>query len=214
MSLPVYSPFLILLIAIPVFIIGLILLFMGLNKGKTKLWLPGLIIMLLAITFGILGFISEESENEKIHEESSQQQEKNVKHNTYVFSDSATYSERPVDSTYAEPLSGIVEDAASKKVYIKVFPSRELKGCGLSTENVENGRKTKDFKQAIGIVMFVNRAFSGNLLMRAYDYEKQLLGKSTAKIKKQAGDKATVNFGFDNNTDFSKIDYCTLGFDE
>jgi hypothetical protein len=136
------------------------------------------------------------------------------KHNSYVFSDSTTYSERPVDSTFAEPISGMVQDMDMNKVYIKVFPSRELKACGLALEDVEKGKHKKDVKQAIAAIISVGKAFSGSLTLHAYDYEKNLLGSSTVILKGAMGDRATLNFPFTEKTDFSLIDYCTLDFEE
>lgn len=167
------------------------------------------------ILTGIIFFNScSSSESKKTDADSTKTSDTTVKHNAYVFSDSTTYSQRPVDTTFAEPLSGMVEDANSKKIYIKVFPSRDLKACGLSLENVEKGRRTKEIKQAIAAIFSIDREFSGNLMIKAYDYEKKLLGSSTAKVKGLMGDRKTVNFTFDTSTNFSLIDYCTLGFEE
>lgn len=164
---------------------------------------------------GIIFFNScSSTESKKIDADSTKTSDTTVKHNAYVFSDSTTYSQRPVDTTFAEPISGMVEDANSKKIYVKIFPSRDLKACGLALEEVENGHPTKEIKQAIAAIFSINREFSGNLMIKAYNYEKKLLGSSTAKVKGLMGDRKTVNFPFTSSTDFSLIDYCTLGFEE
>lgn len=164
---------------------------------------------------GIIFFIScGSSESKKSDADSTGVSDNRMKHNAYVSADSSTYSQRPVDTTFAEPISGMVEDANAKKIYIKVFPSRDLKACGLALEEIESGRRSKEIKQAIGTIFSISKEFSGNLMIKAFDYEKKLLGKSTAKLKGIMGDRKTISFSFSTTIDFSQIDYCTLGFEE
>ncbi|MFH0866997.1 MAG: hypothetical protein V1904_12445 [Bacteroidota bacterium] len=214
METSAFLSFLLIIISILSGITGIILFITGMFKGKTKMWISGLVFFAAGIIIGIMNFnksLSVITDNTVVNADSTIAKKK---HNNYVFSDSTTYSERPVDSTYAEPISGMVEDEDFKKVYIKIFPSRDIKSCGLSLEDVENGHHSKEVSKAIAVVLNVDKAFSGNLMIHAYDYEKKLLGKSTAKVKGLMGDRKTVNFPFTKSIDFSLIDYCTLGFEE
>jgi len=162
----------------------------------------------------ILVFSCNTPDNKKTDETDTDTTEIIKKRNAYVSTDSSTYSERPVDSTYAEPLSGIVKDLDSKDVYIKIFPNRELKACGIYLEKIESGKKGKDVIQAIATILSVGRDFSCNLILQAYDYKKNCLGSSTAKLKGLMGDQKTITFPFDEKTKFQLIDYCTLGIGE
>lgn len=214
METPAFLPFLLIIISILLGIAGIVFFITGLVKGKTKMWISGMFFFTAGIITGIMNFNKSLSVITDNAVENTNTADVKKKHNNYVYSDSTTYSERPVDSTYAEPISGMVEDEDSKKVYIKIFPSRDIKSCGLSLEDVENGHRSKDVSKAIAVILNVDKAFSGNLMIHAYDYEKKLLGKSTAKVKGLMGDRKTINFPFTKSTDFSLIDYCTLGFEE
>jgi hypothetical protein len=214
METPAYLPFLLIIFSVLSGITGIVLFIMGLVKGKIKMWNTGLLFIAAGIMVWILNFNKGVSVLSDNADRSTDTTTSENKHNNYVFSDSTTYSDRPVDSSYAEPISGMVEDKDFKKVYIKVFPSRELKGSGLVLEDIEKGKHKKDVSQSIAAVFSSEKEFSGKLTIFAFDYEKKLLGKSTAKLKCIMGDRATVNFPFSESTDFSIIDYCTLGFEE
>jgi hypothetical protein len=205
-----FLPYLLLIIAILTGVAGLTLLIIGLINSKRKLWLPGIIILSSAIIIGIFGFVFFIKTFVTTIKDNIGNLDKMNKHNSYVFSDSTTYNERPVDSTFAEPISGFIEDSDNSKVYIKVFPSRDITPFGITLEKVDKGKKSATVKKAISLMLSFDRAYNGKLRLTAFDYEKKELGSSGASADKNSGEISSVNFVFPDNVNFSVIDYCTL----
>jgi hypothetical protein len=205
-----FLPYLLLIIAILTGVAGLTLLIIGLINSKRKLWLPGIIILSSAILIGIFGFVFFIKTFVTTIKDNIGKLDKMNKHNSYVFSDSTTYNERPVDSTFAEPISGFIEDSDNSKVYINVFPSRDITPFGITLEKVDKGKKSATVKKAISLMLSFDRAYNGKLRLTAFDYEKKELGSSGASADKKSGEISSVNFVFPDNVNFSLIDYCTL----
>jgi hypothetical protein len=205
-----FLPYMLLIIGILAGIAGLTFLIIGLINSKRKLWLPGAIILSSAIIIGIFGFVFFIKTFVNTIKDNIANIDKLNKHNSYVFSDSTTYNDRPVDSTFAEPVSGFIEDSDNSKVYIKVFPSREITPFGITMEKVDKGKKTADIHKVISIILSFDKAYNGKLRLTAFDYEKKQLGSSGASANKKSGEISSVNFAFPDDVNFSLIDYCTL----
>ena len=205
-----FLPFLMVILAILGGVSGITLLIIGLINSKRKLWLPGAIIVTVSIIIGIVGFLFSIRTFVTNIADNIKDLDKHNKHNNYVFSDSSTFSERPVDTTFAEPISGFIEDTDNSMVYIKVFPSRDLSAFGITLEKVDKGKKSANVQKAIALILNFDRAYNGKLRITAYDYEKKELGSSGASADKKSGEISSVNFAFSDNVNFSVIDYCTL----
>lgn len=205
-----FLPFMMIIIAILAGIGGLALLIIGLINNKLKLWLSGAIALFVAIIIGILGSVYSIKSVVSNFAENIDKLKMENKHNSYVFSDSTTFSDRPVDSTFAEPISGFIEDTDNSKVYIKVFPSKDISNFGITLEKVDKGKKSANVQKAISLILNFDRQYNGKLRLRVFDYEKKEIGSSGASAIKKSGEISSVNFAFPDNVNFSVIDYCTL----
>lgn len=205
-----FLPYLSLIIAILAGVAGLTLLIIGIINSKRKLWLPGAIILSISITIGIIGFLFSVKTFVTNIKDNIIKLDNMNKHNSYVCSDSTTYNDRPVDSTFAEPISGFVEDTDNSMVYVKVFPSRDITPFGITLEKVDKGKKSANVQKAISLILSFDRAYNGKLRLTAFDYEKKELGSSGASADKKSGEISSVNFAFTDDVNFSLIDYCTL----
>jgi len=209
-----FLPYLLVILALLAGIGGIIMLILGLVHSKQKLWLPGSIIFLIAIIIGIWGMVI------IIHSfvpkvvESVAKIENNAMHYSNIFSDSLSYMDKPVDTTFSESISGFIEDSDNSLVYIKVFPKRDLILSGISLEKVDKGKKSKKVQKAISILLNFDKNYAGNLKLTVYDYEKKELGKSITEVNSKAGEIEKVNFAFADEVNLSLIDYGTLTFSE
>jgi hypothetical protein len=200
-----FLPFLLTIIAVIGGVAGITFLIIGLIQSQRKYWLPGAISFVISVIIGLIGmifsinsFISTVSHNvNKL---------KNMKSENYVYSDTSDYSDVPVDTSFAVPVSGFIEDKENSLVYIKVFPKKNLLSKNISLEKVEKGNSPNK----IALVLNFNKDFSGNLILVAFDYEKHELGKSEISIQKRSGERSNLNFQFHEDINFSVIDYCTL----
>jgi hypothetical protein len=205
-----FLPYLLLIIGILAGVAGLTFLIIGLINSKRKLWLPGAIILSSATIIGIFGFVFFIKTFVTNIKDNIEKFDNMKKHNSYVCSDSTTYDDRPVDSTFAEPISGFIEDSDNSMVYVKVFPSRNILPFGITLEKVDKGKKSATVHKAISLIMSFDRAYNGKLRLTAFDYEKKELGSSGASADKKSGEISSVNFAFPEDVNFSVIDYCTL----
>jgi hypothetical protein len=113
----------------------------------------------------------------------------------------------PVDTTFAEQISGFVNDTDNSLIFIKVFPKKELLSKGLIIEKVNKGDISG---KAISLMLSFHKDFTGNIKLTAFDYEKKELGSSNIKADKKTGEISRANFSFPNNVNLSLTDYCTL----
>ncbi|MFA4850953.1 MAG: hypothetical protein WC599_00350 [Bacteroidales bacterium] len=209
-----FLPYLLIILALLAGIGGIIMLIFGLVHSKQKLWLPGSIIFLIAIIIGIWGMvIIIRSFVPKVVESVAKIEKKTV-HYSNIFSDSLSYIDKPVDTTFSESISGFIEDSDNSLIYIKVFPKRDLIASGISLEKVDKGKRSKKVQKAISILLNFDKNYRGNLQLTVYDYEKKKLGKSITEVNNKAGNIEKINFAFADEVNLSSIDYGTLTFSE
>ncbi|MFA5781775.1 MAG: hypothetical protein WC868_05835 [Bacteroidales bacterium] len=209
-----FLPYLLIILALLAGIGGIIMLIFGLVHSKQKLWLPGSIIFLIAIIIGIWGMvIIIRSFVPKVVESVAEIEKKTV-HYSNIFSDSLSYMDKPVDTTFSESISGFIEDSDNSLIYIKVFPKRDLIASGISLEKVDKGKRSKKVQKAISILLNFDKNYRGNLQLTVYDYEKKKLGKSITEVNNKAGNIEKINFAFADEMNLSSIDYGTLTFSE
>jgi len=188
---------------------GLTLLIIGLIQNKLKLWMPGLIVFVIAFIVGmtstIFGFknlittISHNTGKHRIHGY--------LDSINNVFSNTKFDINSPVDSTFSEQVSGFVNDTDKSLIYIKVFPKKDLVNSGLTVEKVNKGKTPG---KSISLILDFHKEFIGNIKLTAFDYVKRELGSSIFKANKKEDEISNINFTFPDNIKFSSIDYCTL----
>jgi hypothetical protein len=206
------SNILMIIIAVIAILGGLTLLIIGLIQNKIKLWIPGLIVFVIAFIIGIVGaiyslrtFIINVSHNSE-----------NFLNNRYhdlnhkIFSDTTYNMDSPVDSTFAEPVSGFIDDADNSLIYIKVFPKKDLIAKGITLEKVKKGNISGNIHKAIMLIFSYQKEFKGDMKLSVFDYEKKELGSSTSKINQKQGETSSVNFSFPDSIKLSLTDYCIL----
>ena len=188
---------------------GLTLLIIGLVQNKLKLWMPGLIVFVIALIIGISGTIYS-LKNIVTNISHNIEKIKNQKHNDpfhYIFSDSTFDFNNPLDSTFSVAVSGFVNDTDKSLIYIRVYSQKELINKGVTVEKVNKGKTPG---KSISLILNFHKEFTGNIKLTAFDYEKKELGSCISKMNKNEDEAGNINFVFPHNTKFSSIDYCTL----
>ncbi|MGD0710154.1 MAG: hypothetical protein ABR968_03160 [Bacteroidales bacterium] len=188
---------------------GLTLLIIGLIQNKSKLWVPGLTVFVIAFIIGIIGAIfsfrnlivniAHNTEKFKNHI--------NHYHNSNIFSDTTYDMNTPVDSTFSEQVSGFVNDTDNSLIYIKVFPKKELSAKGLIVKKVN---KDNIGSKVISLMLSFHKDFNINIKLTAFDYKKKKLGSSQIKVNRKEGEISSMNFSFPDDVNLSLTDYCTL----
>ena len=132
------------------------------------------------------------------------------RHFNNEFSNSPEYLDNPVDTSYADVISGFIEDNENSPVYIRVFPKREFVSLGVIIDKVEKGMKSKNIPKNISLAVHFEKAFAGNMLMTAYNNENKELSKSEISIDKKSGENCYLDFTFSGGINLSDIKFCTL----
>jgi hypothetical protein len=204
-----FSLFLITGISVIFIAAGLTLLIIGLIQNKQKLWIPGLAAFVIAFIIGVVGALFS---FRNFMENITHNADRFVNHRVHgplhaIFSDTTYDLNNPVDTTFAEQISGFVNDTDNSLIFIKVFPKKELLSKGLIIEKVNKGDISG---KAISLMLSFHKDFTGNIKLTAFDYEKKELGSSNIKADKKTGEISRANFSFPNNVNLSLTDYCTL----
>ena len=205
-----FLPFLLIILAILIGLGGLTFLIIGLVQSKKVFWISGsvgLITSLVVIIIGITSFVSPLMTN--ISNGIKKYDLKN-RHFNNEFSNSPEYLDNPVDTSYADVISGFIVDNENSPVYIRVFPKREFVALGVIIDRVDKGMKSKNVPKDISLAVHFDKAFTGNLLMTAYNNENKELSKSEVSIEKKAGDNCSLDFAFSGEINLSDIKFCTL----
>lgn len=207
MDFQVFHSFLFVIIAILLGITGIIFLTLGLINSQAKQWLPGLVCLLLAVFIGITGIINSiVSISEKVEKISHAP----CPHQNKFNADSLAIRLKPVDSTFAEPVSGFIEDAGKNLVFLKIYPHQDLLKNKVSLQQIDKGNTEKD-NTTIAIFLHFGKSFSGKLQLSIYSSDEVFLGESLVHVSGNPGSQIKFNFPFSANTvNFSEADYGTL----
>jgi hypothetical protein len=203
-------PVLLIIIAMLTGIAGLTFLIIGLIQSKPVFWICGSVSMIAAIITGVVGITS--FVKPVMKQFSNGIENLNLRNNNYnnYFVDSLITTDNPVDSTYAEAISGFIEDIDNSPVYIKVYPNKDLLSLGIHLEYIDNGKHAKNGLKTISLRMISDNSFAGTMLLTAYDSKKMELGKGEVFVNEKSGEISNINFSFPDELNFSFIKYCTL----
>ncbi len=188
---------------------GLTLLIIGLIQNKLKLWMPGLIVFVIAFIIGLTStvFSFKNLITSISHNVGKYRIHGYLDSINNVFSNTKFDINSPADTTFSEQVSGFVHDTDNSLIFIKVFPAKDLSSKGLAIEKVNKGKTPG---KSISLILNFNKDFTGNIKLTAFDFEKKELGSSSIKMDKKADEISNINFSFADNIKFSAIDYCTL----
>ena len=205
-----FLPFLLIILAIFLGLAGLTFLIVGLVQNKKVLWISGssgLVISIVIIVMGITSLVSPMMTD--ISNGLKNFDLKN-RHFNNEFFNKPEYLDNPVDTSYADAISGFIKDSDNSPVYIRVFPKREFLSDGVIIEKVEKGEKSKNIAKDISISMHFEKTFTGNVLLTAYNNENKELSKSQVSIDKKSSEDGNIDFSFPDEINFSDIKFCTL----
>ncbi len=208
-----FLPYLLIIISVLTGVGGITLLIIGLVQNKRNLWLPGAIVFFVAFIFGIAGIIiSVRSIVVNISENIGNIANigKIGKHTSYIYTDSLSGTDSPVDSTFAESISGFIEDTDNSLIFIKVFPKKDLIAYGITLEKVNKEKKSQINNKAISLMLNFERGYIGKMKLTIFDNEKKVLGISNADVNKKPGEIGNINFLFSEDVNISIIDFCKL----
>jgi len=97
-----------------------------------------------------------------------------------------------------------VSEGVDKTLKCEISLSENLNAKGIShgifSINKENGNNNRN---VLTIYMIFDKAFDGEMIVKAYDKNNLEIGRSKLSIKKDAGETGYFDFTFDKRTDIS-----------
>ena len=92
-----------------------------------------------------------------------------------------------------------------KYILKKIFES-----FGVHVENIEKGNQQVKDTKTISLRIGFDKAYTGTLILTAYDNERNELGTGEVLVEKRAGEISNINFQMPGNLNLSFIKYCML----
>jgi hypothetical protein len=194
--------------------LGLVLIILGIAKKKKSMWISGTVIMLCIIIFCVAGFMIV-----------LRKAILSAKYETSYFIDNyaaprdyedensqsdTTYNSDDLRSEGDEYITGFIQDADKSLVHIKVIPDAILKDLGITINKIDTYSATGSKNKTISLNIDFSKKFKGELQLLLYSSDSEEIGKSLVQISQNENSAFTVNFLYDNETNFLKTEYARL----
>lgn len=193
-------------------ITGIIVLIIGISRRKTHVWITSIILMLVAIVFGITSIITgvrvllnnpdylrdKEYSYRWFNDKGRSQHHEN-------FTDDI-----PVEK-YKSEVKAVIVDYKGVEENVKVLARKRLsrKGIGIEDLIIKN-EITGSYHNVVFLKLTFSKSFRGYLHLKAFDESREGIAKSTIEFDVEDTLDLELEFGFDRDISLSEIDYCTL----
>ena len=191
--------------------LGLLMLILGIIQKKTGQWVSGILIMLFALVFCIVGLIwmaskitSKAVDNSKQLEYNDQPYDDEMEEN---YGDTVYHGGESV-STDDNYITGFIQDDDQSLIHIRVIPHPLLEDLGIVIKKIDT-YATKG-KKNIALHIDFSKKFKGALELSLYSSDGEALGKSLVEINQEENSAFTVNFSFSPETNFLKTAYARI----